>query len=185
MPDQSDIPEEFRSDEDLVFLDDLDLDPKMKEMIEAGTDNFYGTAEEEQPIVLNEDPTIAPWDIRLLGEKGWHELEEWVEWLRGAYRLDNKILACWWRHISISMELAALKASWDTCYGPTANLERPSGPGEWHHYLDLALSRMERHWNGSCSSTHEELNEPGESKKRQLRPTDFNIAKAAFENKNN
>lgn len=179
MPDN--IPEEFREEEGSVFLDDLDLDPQLKKMIEAGAADFYGTAEEEQPIVLNEDPIIPPWDIRLLEEEGWQQLEEWVEWLRGAYRLDNKVLPCWWKHINISMELAALKASWDTAYGATANLERPTGPGEWHHYLDLGLSRMERYWNGSCSSgNHEELNEPGESKKRQVRPADFNIAKDAF-----
>lgn len=179
MADQTNIPEEFRSDEDFVALEDLS--PQSKKYIEEGGADFFIGSGEDSPIFMPED-MIPVWDIRLLNEKGWKKLEEWVEWLRGAYRLDNKILPCWWNHINISMELSALKGVWDNTYGYTADCDKPTAPGEWHHYLDLALSRMKRLWNGSCtSSEHEKLNEPGESRKRQVRPKDFNISKTAFE----
>lgn len=164
--------------------EDWKSNPKLKKSIDAGGVEFFsGTTEEEKPLILDlDEPPIPPWDIRLLDEQGWKQLEEWVEWLRGAYRLEDKILSCWWQHISVSMELAALKASWSAFYGPMADLERPTGPGEWHHYLDMTLSRIERHWKLGCSlKNHDEYSGPGPAQHRTQRTSNFNIAIEAFE----
>ena len=67
----------------------------------------------------------------------WQQLTGWVDWLLGAYELQEDIPACWYQHRAMLEELNALCLAWNG-----ANAVRGTGPADrlyWHEQLDRAL----------------------------------------------
>ncbi|MHB1763250.1 MAG: hypothetical protein ACYCS4_11040 [Acidimicrobiales bacterium] len=98
-----------------------------------------------------------PWDIRYIGDDDWRALGDWVRWLRWAYQLDRTIPPCWYRHVGMAMELAALWCSWGAAYeveGADA-----SAPVAWHNQaLSPFLARCDdptRHNQGCTAGKHQ------------------------------
>lgn len=48
----------------------------------------------------------------------WHELADWVDWLRHRYQLGSRIPACWYRHGAAVEALTALMAAHTAAYLP-------------------------------------------------------------------
>lgn len=79
----------------------------------------------------------------------WHDLDEWVTWLRRAYGLPATIIPPYWhRHDELVWELSALHTHWRTCYDPNAH---GSAPLQWHHDFNEARARL-REWVATCGT---------------------------------
>lgn len=72
------------------------------------------------------------WCWRNIGpaQELWHQLTDWVNWIRSRYPLARKIPACWADHPEIVEELTALYAAWQYAY---EDLESPlTAAADWH-----------------------------------------------------
>ncbi|QBS44912.1 hypothetical protein [Nocardia sp. CS682] len=64
----------------------------------------------------------------------WHELIDWVDWLRATYQLGSRIPGCWFQHDGVREELTALMAAHTAAYWcdtETADLPREDMTA-WH-----------------------------------------------------
>jgi hypothetical protein len=152
------------------------LDPRTGELID--TDCIPGLAtvaalhheqlsrlgmdvEQLQDEVSSTDAESAPWTWRSLtgaaAARQWHELAEWVGWVRGRYPLARQIPPCWWRHPELVEELTALWLAWKDAYATKhAHL---AAPADWHaRWLPDLLGRIGAGgWNIGCEGVHKDL----------------------------
>lgn len=98
------------------------------------------------------------WCWRSVGPHGqevlWHELGEWVAWIRHRYPLARRIPDCWPEHPEIVEELTALWLAWQAAY---AVVDAPlTGAIEWHdRWLPGVLHRLEHGpFAIDCSTSH-------------------------------
>lgn len=68
------------------------------------------------------------------------ELDAWVTWLVGRYRLDRRCVPdCWTRHWELIEELSALRQAWEGAYAATS---RADAPLAWHERFANARVRL-------------------------------------------
>lgn len=68
------------------------------------------------------------------------ELEDWIDWLRDRYHLDQRHLpACWALHGELIEELSALHTAWQHSYAPDAD---GSAPLRWHDAFEVCRERL-------------------------------------------
>ena len=59
----------------------------------------------------------------------WHDLDEWVKWLKSTFGLPPNIVPPYWhRHDELVWELSALHCHWLSCYHESAS---PSARRPW------------------------------------------------------
>lgn len=104
----------------------------------------------------DEAPKPVAW-VDYASAEDWVRLCDWVDWLMGAYDLDDarQVWSCWPAHLGVAEELAALWSAW---------LEAASRAREadgdalafWHdRYLIPFLMRVQRVYNiGLCREGH-------------------------------
>jgi hypothetical protein len=125
-----------------------DLDQLASEMTDA-------VAELVTRLESTEDPApnsslgqngVTAWCWRDLGpeasESLWHELIEWVDWIRHRYPLAKRVPSCWPEHSEVVEELTALWLSWNAAY---SERDAPlTGASDWHdRWLPGVLHRLE------------------------------------------
>jgi hypothetical protein len=93
-----------------------------------------------------EQAGVTAWCWRDLGleasESLWHELSDWVAWIRHRYPLAKRVPACWPEHPEIVEELTALWLAWNSAY---SERDAPlTGAIDWHdRWLPGLLHRLE------------------------------------------
>lgn len=96
-------------------------------------------------------PAAFRWDLldddeRLATSR---ELETFVRWLVGRYRLHRHIPPCWWRHGAHVEELSALFIGWR---GVMEVPDRPDAWLWWHDHLARMLTRHRELWVTGCTA---------------------------------
>ena len=110
--------------------------------------NLLARIEALEDVEVMSGVAAAPtsWCWRTIGphaeEALWHELRDWVGWIRHRYPLARRIPDCWHEHPEIVEELTALWLAWQAAYTV------PDGPLtaaiEWHdRWLPGLLHRLE------------------------------------------
>lgn len=103
-----------------------------------------------------DDDTPAPprpinWD-ELDGDdlhRAWHDLNDWVEWLRHTYGLPATVIPPYWhRHPELHQELSALHLHWQSANHPDQHASAPHG---WHRDLTDAIARL-RDWTAAAGA---------------------------------
>ena len=114
---------------------------------------------EAEPTHTNGDGPTAAWCWRDLGPCGtaelWHQLTEWVAYLRSRYPLARKLPACWAEHPELVEELTATWLAWQHAYqDPDAPL---TAAADWHdRWLPGVLYRMEHGvFATDCNTQHQ------------------------------
>lgn len=82
---------------------------------------------------------------RVRAEQLWHELAEWVQWLRETYQFgQGQFPACWYRHAAVREELTALMAAHKAAYPDDAGADAyRSDMTAWHtHELWPMINRL-------------------------------------------
>jgi hypothetical protein len=80
----------------------------------------------------------------------WSELRAWVEWFRGEFAFDHRVVPpCWYRHPALVNLLSALRDRWLCSYDP---LNTPVGSSDWHLSL-LQLEPRLREWASRTGCT--------------------------------
>lgn len=95
----------------------------------------------DQPEHDDENRPLRPINWNLLRahevELEWHELDQWVDWLRRSYGLPASIVPpFWYRHPELVWELSALHLHWLASYAPT---QAATGSLAWQR--EFAASR--------------------------------------------
>ena len=110
----------------------------------AGLLNRLEDLEAEGPTGLSRAPRSWCWrDIGPHGEEElWHQLGDWVSWIRARYPLARRLPACWPDHPEAVEELTALWLAWQHAY------EEPDAPltaaADWHdRWLPGVLHRLQ------------------------------------------
>lgn len=110
--------------------------------------NLLARIEALEDLDAMSGPATAPtsWCWRTIGphaeEALWHELTDWVAWIRHRYPLARRIPDCWHQHPEIVEELTALWLAWQAAYATT---DAPlTASIEWHdRWLPGLLHRLE------------------------------------------
>jgi len=107
--------------------------------------------------------TPTSWCWRTIGPHGaeelWHQLTDWVAWIRNRYPLARKIPPCWAEHPELVEELTALWLAWQHAYEDT---DAPlTAAADWHdRWLPGVLYRLE-HGPFALDCTNEHKTRPG------------------------
>jgi hypothetical protein len=104
--------------------------------------------------INSEMPPVAfQWDLLTDNERlgASRELETFVNWLVGRYRLQRQIPPCWWHHGAYIEELSALFIAWR---GVMEVPDRSNAWIVWHEELSRLLGRLREHWTTGCSPDH-------------------------------
>lgn len=141
---------------------ETDPDEEMAELVAAEDGISQAEPDELSPTVESTPEAQAagygappfPWDTRWLDAGEWRDLHTWVSWLRTAYLLERTIPPCWYRHVGMAQELAALWCAWIEVY--EAEKATPVGACAWHtQWFEPAMQRFDsplRH-NQACTVT--------------------------------
>lgn len=110
------------------------------------TETFLYPEDEFLPTTLHQQPAFPPtpllWCAATPAEQQHHldNLDEWVGWLSGHYRLDRRhIPECWTEHWELIEELSALRQAWEGAYASTASADSPL---TWHERFAAARIRL-------------------------------------------
>jgi hypothetical protein len=80
----------------------------------------------------------------------WEDLRAWVDWFRGEYGFDHRVVPpCWYRHSALVSVLSALRDRWLCAYDP---LNTPVGSSDWHVTL-MQLEPRLRDWASRTGCT--------------------------------
>lgn len=71
------------------------------------------------------------------------ELAVWVDWLRTAFELHNKITHCWYRHSAVVEHLTALYAGWTRTYAGEQAPGRELAEADWINTLHAFVPRLQ------------------------------------------
>lgn len=134
-----------------------DLDALAHEATD-GVAGLQSRVEELQSQSMTIGRVSTSWCWRSIGPHGaqelWHQLTEWVNWIRSRYPLARKIPSCWAEHPEIVEELTALYVAWQFAY---ENLDAPlTAAADWHdRWLPGVLHRLEHGpFALDCTSGH-------------------------------
>jgi hypothetical protein len=109
-------------------------------------DNYRGLTD-----LLERPPVPINWNL-LDGDQAeieWHDLDQWVKWLKSTFGLPPNIVPPHWhRHDELVWELSALHCHWLSCYHESAS---PSAPIGWMREFSDARYRL-RDWVSICGT---------------------------------
>jgi hypothetical protein len=101
--------------------------------------------------LLERPPVPINWNLldAEQAEIEWHDLDQWVKWLKTTFGLPPNIVPPYWhRHDELVWELSALHCHWLSCYHESAS---PSAPISWMREFAEARSRL-RDWVSICGT---------------------------------
>lgn len=101
--------------------------------------------------LLERPPVPINWNLldAEQAEIEWHDLDEWVTWLKSTFGLPPNIVPPYWhRHDELVWELSALHCHWLSCYHESAS---PSAPINWMREFAEARGRL-RDWVSICGT---------------------------------
>jgi hypothetical protein len=101
--------------------------------------------------LLERPPVPINWNLldAEQAEIEWHDLDQWVKWLKVTFGLPPNIVPPYWhRHDELVWELSALHCHWLSCYHESAS---PSAPIAWMRDLADARFRL-RDWVSICGT---------------------------------
>lgn len=101
--------------------------------------------------LLERPPVPINWNLLDAdqAEIEWHDLDQWVKWLKTTYGLAPNIVPPYWhRHDELVWELSALHTHWLSCYHESAS---PSAPIGWMREFSEARGRL-RDWVSICGT---------------------------------
>lgn len=82
-------------------------------------------------------------------DREWHDLDQWVKWLKSTFGLAPNIVPPYWhRHDELVWELSALHTHWLSCYHDSSS---PSAPIGWMREFTDARYRL-RDWVSTCGT---------------------------------
>jgi len=122
-----------------------DLDALAHEATDTVT-GLVSRLEDVESRAVSAGRTPTSWCWRTIGPHGaeelWHQLTDWVSWIRNRYPLARKIPPCWDEHPELVEELTALWLAWQHAYEDT---EAPlTAAADWHdRWLPGVLYRLE------------------------------------------
>lgn len=101
--------------------------------------------------LLDQPPVPVNWNLldAEQAEAEWHDLDQWVKWLKATFGLPPNIVPpCWHRHDELVWELSALHTHWLNCYHESASSSAPIG---WMRDFSDARHRL-RDWVSICGT---------------------------------
>lgn len=101
--------------------------------------------------LLERSPVPINWNLldAEQAEIEWHDLDQWVKWLKVTFGLAPNIVPPYWhRHDELVWELSALHCHWLSCYHESAS---PSAPMNWMREFSDARYRL-RDWVSICGT---------------------------------
>ncbi|GAB3862683.1 hypothetical protein GCM10028801_28670 [Nocardioides maradonensis] len=119
-------------------------------------DEYYPDEPHDLPPHSMREPREIPpppinWNLLDAEEAGreWHDLDQWVKWLKSTFGLPPNIVPPYWhRHDELVWELSALHTHWLSCYHESSS---PSSPIGWMRDFAEARHRL-RDWVSICGT---------------------------------